>query len=189
MNNAQIILVDDQDNAIGTMEKLEAHRRGCLHRAFSIFILNSRGHMLLQQRAHNKYHSGGLWTNACCSHPRPGETIAAAAQRRLQEEMGFQCKLRKLFTFTYRSELENGLIEHEYDHVLLGIYDGIITPDPEEIEAYQYLSIAKITTLLNQSPNAFTSWFQLAFYKVGNIIEVKKTIQQYCSKPGEGYSS
>src|SRR5688572_13811853 len=113
----EVILVNEQDEVIGTMEKITAHRKAILHRAFSVFIFNSKGEMLLQQRAFNKYHSGGLWTNACCSHPAPGEHTADAAGRRLQEEMGFSASIQKIFEFTYFSEFENGLTEHEFDHV------------------------------------------------------------------------
>lgn len=117
---AQVILVNELDQETGLMEKMEAHEKGLLHRAFSVFIMNDQGDMLLQQRALDKYHSGGLWTNACCSHPLPGEAVEAAAHRRLSEEMGFDCPLRELFQFTYRTEFDNGLIEHEYDHVWTG---------------------------------------------------------------------
>ena len=120
-----MILVNERDEPLGSMEKMEAHRKGALHRAFSVFIFNSRGEMLLQQRALKKYHSGGLWTNACCSHPRPGETNEAAALRRLREEMGFDTSLQQIFSFTYRASFNNGLTEHEYDHVFAGIYDEI----------------------------------------------------------------
>lgn len=175
MNSNYIVLVNEQDRAVGTVEKLAAHELGYLHRAFSIFIMDNNGNMLLQQRALNKYHSGGLWTNACCSHPMPGETIEAAAQRRLQEEMGFQCPLHKIFEFTYKSHLENGLIEHEYDHVLLGIYEGTITCDPAEVKDYQYKPVTEITGLLEHSPAMFTKWFQLSFHKViEHLNDVKK---------------
>src|SRR4249919_2599143 len=113
----EVILVNEQNEAIGTMEKMEAHRKALLHRAFSVFIFNSKGEMLLQQRALNKYHSGGLWTNACCSHPRPGELIEDAATRRLKEELGFETPLKKIFQFTYQASFDNGLTEHEFDHV------------------------------------------------------------------------
>lgn len=166
MNNTHVIIVDEQDSALGTMEKLKAHQQGFLHRAFSIFIMDKKGNMLLQQRALGKYHSGGLWTNACCSHPIPGETVEAAAYRRLQEEMGFRCPLRKLFEFTYHSQLDNNLTEHEYDHVLLGVYEGSLHPDPEEVLDCRYWPLEEITDALQQSPDLFTSWFRLAFHRV-----------------------
>lgn len=170
MNNTHVVLVDEADKAVGTMDKLEAHRQGRLHRAFSIFILNSKGEMLLQQRALGKYHSGGLWTNACCSHPMPDESVEAAALRRLREEMGFACPLHRLFAFTYRSQLDNGLIEHEYDHVLLGTYDGVISPAPEEVQDYRYLAVPEIEALLEAAPATFTSWFRLVFHRVAEHL-------------------
>src|ERR1700744_2758864 len=121
MVREEVILVDEADVQLGTMEKIEAHRKALLHRAFSVFIFNSKGEMLLQQRAAEKYHSPGLWTNACCSHPRPGEETQAAAMRRLMEELGFTLELEKIFDFTYRSEFENGLTEFEFDHVFVGL--------------------------------------------------------------------
>lgn len=163
---SQVILVNEQDEATGVMEKMEAHRQGVLHRAFSVFILNEAGEMLLQQRALGKYHSGGLWTNTCCSHPLPGETVEAAAHRRLFEEMGFDCALTSLFNFTYRTEFDNGLIEHEFDHVLAGTYNGAVNPDPAEVNTYRYLSLDTVSRLLQEDPAQFTSWFQLAFPKV-----------------------
>ncbi|WP_118951592.1 isopentenyl-diphosphate Delta-isomerase [Taibaiella helva] len=170
MNPSHIILVDEQDNEIGTVEKLAAHQRGYLHRAFSVFIVDRKGNMLLQQRAFDKYHSGGLWTNACCSHPNPGEAIEAAAHRRLREEMGFQCPLDKLFEFTYHSHLENGLIEHEYDHVFIGIHEGTIEPDPAEVHSYRYSPIGEISSLVASTPQVFTSWFLLAFPNVARCL-------------------
>src|SRR6186713_1579239 len=124
MENDKVILVSEHDDMVGIMDKMEAHKQGLLHRAFSVFIFNSKGEMLLQQRAFNKYHSGGLWTNACCGHPSPGEQTVAAARRRLMEEMGFTTGLEELFDFTYQHAFENGLTEHEYDHVFAGTWDA-----------------------------------------------------------------
>ncbi|SHN27882.1 isopentenyl-diphosphate Delta-isomerase [Chitinophaga sp. CF418] len=169
---AQVILVNELDQETGLMEKMEAHEKGLLHRAFSVFILNDQGDMLLQQRALDKYHSGGLWTNACCSHPLPGETVEAAAHRRLSEEMGFDCPLRELFQFTYRTEFDNGLIEHEYDHVWAGTYNGAINPDPREVHAYSYLPVNEIIRLMAEVPEQFTSWFRLAFPRVIDQLRV-----------------
>jgi len=135
----EVILVDESDKPLGVMEKMEAHRKALLHRAFSVFILNSKGEMLLQQRSVTKYHSGGLWTNACCSHPRPGEDTGQAAGRRLAEELGFTTQLEEVFDFTYKSEFENGLTEYEYDHVFVGYYDEDIHPDPAEVCAYKFM--------------------------------------------------
>ena len=122
----EVVLVNEKDEAIGTMEKMAAHEKALLHRAFSVFVFNKNGDLLMQQRAHSKYHSGGLWTNTCCSHPRPGEHVADAANRRLQEEMGFTTSLNKAFDFTYKAAFDNGLTEHEFDHVFIGIYEGPI---------------------------------------------------------------
>ncbi|PWV56509.1 isopentenyl-diphosphate Delta-isomerase [Chitinophaga sp. S165] len=169
---AQVILVNELDEETGLMEKMEAHEKGLLHRAFSVFIFNDQGEMLLHQRALDKYHSGGLWTNACCSHPLPGETVEAAAHRRLSEEMGFDCPLRALFQFTYRTEFDNGLIEHEYDHVWVGTYNGAINPDPREVHAYHYLPVNEIIRLMAEVPEQFTSWFRLAFQRVIDQLRV-----------------
>lgn len=162
----EVILVNERDEPIGTMEKMEAHRKAVLHRAFSVFIFNSKGDMLLQQRALTKYHSGGLWTNACCSHPYPGEATADAASRRLREELGFTVPLRKIFEFTYQSTFENGLVEHEYDHVFTGVYNAAIRPNPEEVQDYSYQSPEEITQALQSHPQKFTAWFHIAFPKV-----------------------
>lgn len=162
----QVILVNERDEVTGVMEKMEAHQKGLLHRAFSVFIWNDNGEMLIHQRALDKYHSGGLWTNACCSHPFPGEATADAAHRRLLEEMGFDCPLSAAFQFTYRTDFDNGLIEHEFDHVLVGTYNGSIHPNPQEVHAYKYLPVAEITRLIQEQPAQFTSWFKLAFPKV-----------------------
>ncbi|MBO9732320.1 MAG: isopentenyl-diphosphate Delta-isomerase [Chitinophaga sp.] len=162
MKSPDVILVNEHDEAIGAMEKMEAHYKGLLHRAFSVFIINDAGEILLQRRALEKYHSPGLWTNTCCSHPYPGESTAAAAHRRLQEEMGFDCDMQEIFTFTYRAEFDNGLTEHEFDHVLLGTYNGNISPNPSEVCDYQYLSSAHIIELMEKDPDSFTVWFHRA---------------------------
>jgi isopentenyl-diphosphate delta-isomerase len=166
-----VILVNEQDEPVGTMEKLEAHQKGLLHRAFSVFVVNKNGEMLLQQRAQDKYHSGGLWTNTCCSHPLPGEDDLAAAHRRLMEEMGFDCELKEIFSFTYRAAFDNGLTEHEFDHVFFGRYDGAVLPDAAEVQATQYLSLDAIRQLLLAEPETFTHWFHLAFPKIAAFIE------------------
>src|SRR5580698_2348676 len=159
----EVILVDGCDQPIGVMEKMAAHRQAVLHRAFSVFIFNSRGEMLLQQRARQPYHSAGLWTNACCSHPRPGEDTREAAIRRLREELGFTTALFKLFEFTYRTAYDNGLTEFEFDHVFVGTYDQEISPDQTEVSDYRYRSMPEIEAELNSAPEAYSSWFQLAF--------------------------
>lgn len=162
----EVILVDINDLEIGVMEKIEAHEKALLHRAFSIFLFNSKGDMLLQQRAYTKYHSGGQWTNTCCSHPRPGELTLEAANRRLLEEMGIQTQLNKVFDFTYQAPFDNGLVEHEYDHVFVGEYEGIIEPNPEEVADFKFESLQKIEENIQSAPQDFTPWFKIAFPKV-----------------------
>lgn len=157
-----MILVNERDQEIGTMEKLEAHYAPQLHRAFSVFVFNNRGQMLLQQRALNKYHSGGLWTNTCCSHPSPGEKTDVAAKRRLEEEMGITTPLIKAFDFIYQASFANGLTEYEYDHVFIGEYDGAISPAREEVENYCYKSFDEIKSDLQQTPWMYTEWFKIA---------------------------
>src|SRR3954467_7388994 len=159
----QVILVSENDQAIGTMEKMEAHRKGVLHRAFSVFIFDRQGKMLLQQRALHKYHSGGLWTNACCSHPRPGEETALAASRRLKEELGFETSLQPMFQFTYKAEFENGLTEYEFDHVFFGMYEGAVVQNEEEVMNFQYETVERIAEQIRLQPGNFTAWFRIAF--------------------------
>lgn len=166
MNIQEVILVDESDARVGTMEKMEAHHRGVLHRAFSVFIFNSSGEMLLQQRAAMKYHSAGLWTNACCSHPFPGEETHAAATRRLHEELGFTTPLEKIFDFVYRAEMENGLIEHEFDHVFTGQYDGPVMPEPTEVSDVCFQDPLAIRKSLEQHPERYTTWFRIAFPRI-----------------------
>jgi isopentenyl-diphosphate delta-isomerase len=162
----EVILVNEHDEQIGTMEKMEAHRKAVLHRAFSVFIFNTKGEMLLQQRAKHKYHSAGLWTNACCSHPSPGEDTLTAANRRLIEEMGFSTPLEKMFEFTYKTHYDNGLTEHEFDHVFTGKFEGTIKPDPEEVQDYCFKSLDEIQLSLQSHPAKYTSWFHIAFPKL-----------------------
>lgn len=156
-----VILVDQQDKAMGRMEKMRAHREAKLHRAFSVMIFNRQKEMLLQRRARKKYHSGGKWTNACCSHPRPGERTVAAAHRRLKEEMGFDCALREKAAFIYRARFSNGLCEHEYDHIFTGRYDGAIKPDPAEVEDYRWLKISDLRRDIKNHPRKYTPWFRI----------------------------
>lgn len=166
MEITEVILVDGKDQPCGAMEKMEAHRLGVLHRAFSIFIFSSHGELLLQQRAIEKYHSGGLWTNTCCSHPFPGEETENAAARRLREELGFETKLKKIFDFVYKADFDNGLIEHEFDHVFTGQYEGEIRMNPEEVKAVCYKRMPDIRDELMADPALYTAWFRLAFPKV-----------------------
>lgn len=161
-----VILVNDCDEETGTMEKMEVHRKGLLHRAFSVFIFDSTGRMLLQQRAAEKYHGGLLWTNACCSHPFPGECVNEAAVRRLAEELNFTTPLKKIFSFTYIAEVENGLTEHEYDHVFAGEYEGVVNFNRKEVAAVAYYRMDEVTALLKECPALFTSWFKLAFPQI-----------------------
>lgn len=172
----QVILVDENDSMYGTMEKMEAHKKGVLHRAFSIFIFNGKGQLLMQQRAAGKYHSAGLWTNTCCSHPRPGEDTTVAALRRLEEEMGFVTSLDKAFDFTYRSVFDNGLTEHEFDHVMVGYYDGSFKPDPAEVSNYAYWDMEEAETMLQTSPELFTTWFHIAFPAIKDWCRTNKVL-------------
>ena len=166
MKIVQVILVDENDQQCGSIEKMEAHQKGLLHRAFSVFIFNSKGELLLQQRALDKYHSGGLWTNACCSHPEPGEETMNAAQRRLNEEMGFNIPLEKIFDFVYKAEFENGLKEYEFDHVFVGEYNGKINFNNEEVMDHRYMEMEWIRQSLKSEPEKYTAWFHLAFPKI-----------------------
>lgn len=161
-----VILVDERDNEIGQMEKLAAHESGDLHRALSVFLFNSKGELLLQQRAWAKYHSPGLWTNTCCSHPRPGESSKDAAIRRLQEEMGMSCEIEKAFDFIYRAEFENGLIEHELDHVFIGSTDELPTINPEEVESWRYVSKESLIADIANNPDNYTVWFKICLPRV-----------------------
>jgi isopentenyl-diphosphate Delta-isomerase len=162
----EVILVNEQDEQTGTIEKMEAHRKALLHRAFSIFIFNTKGEMLLQQRAMGKYHSPGLWTNTCCSHPRPGEEVGEAASRRLKEEMGIDTVLHKKFDFIYRTEFDNGLTEFEFDHVYTGMYSGTLNPDKQEVQDYCFRSMEDIDQDLLRRPEKYSAWFRIAFPKL-----------------------
>lgn len=162
----QVILVDENDNQIGLMEKMEAHQKGLLHRAFSVFVFNDKNQMLLQRRALSKYHSGGLWTNTCCSHPRDGESIVEAGTRRLREEMGFECELKSIFSFIYKAELDNDLTENELDHVLIGSWDNIPTPNPDEVDDWKYISLEDLVDDIETHPENYTVWFKLVFDRV-----------------------
>ena len=163
MSEQQMILVDENDAPIGTLGKDEVHRKGLLHRAFSVFIFDTEGRMLLQQRAATKYHGALLWTNACCSHPFPGEDTLAAAQRRLREELGFSIPLQKIFCFTYRAQVENNLIEHEFDHVFVGEYEGPMQLNAAEVAGVSFKAVDEIKLALKIQPANFTTWFRLAF--------------------------
>ena len=160
----QVVLVDEQDVAIGTRGKLDVHRSGELHRAFSVFAFDAQDRLILQQRAEEKYHSGGLWTNTCCSHPRPGEPVLEAVARRLREEMGIEgCDLEHQFTFIYRAEVGNGLVEHELDHVVFARHTGAADPDPGEVMAWRALSIDELDRELSDAPDRFTKWLRICW--------------------------
>jgi isopentenyl-diphosphate delta-isomerase len=159
MTEERVILVDEKDREIGTKEKLATHRDGDLHRAFSILVFDDHGQLLLQRRAASKYHSALLWSNTCCGHPRPGESLEHAAHRRLVEEMGFDCDLSVEASFIYRAELENGLIENELDHVLVGRFIGIPDPCPQEVEAWRWTKLADLSDDMRQRPKLYTAWF------------------------------
>ncbi len=161
-----VILVDELDTEIGTMEKMEAHEKALLHRAFSIFIFNDNREMLLQQRAFSKYHSGGLWSNACCSHPKPKEDILVAANRRLKEELGIETTLTKIFNFTYKAEFENGLTEHEFDHVFIGSYNGSINSNDDEVEDYAFVPLDALEKTMQENSEAYTEWFKIVYPKL-----------------------
>jgi isopentenyl-diphosphate delta-isomerase len=156
----EVILVDENDAILGTAEKIEAHLEGKLHRAFSIFILDSSGRLLLQKRAHTKYHSAGLWSNSCCSHPRPGESTAAAAHRRLKEEMGFDCELEKVFELVYRVRLDKDFIEYEFDHIFVGSFDGEPVPDPNEVEDWSWVTAETLVSEIRLHPDRYSYWLK-----------------------------
>lgn len=158
-----INLVDKGGKRIGSMEKIEAHKRAVLHEAFSIFVFDSDGRLLLQRRALGKYHSGGLWTNTCCSHARVGEDLTEAVNRRLQEEMGFKTKLQEVYQFTYKVNFDNGLSEHEYDHVFVGRYIGPVNPDPEEVADFKWISKEELLQDINVHPEHYTYWMNEIF--------------------------
>lgn len=166
-----LVLVNEQDEQVGIMEKMEAHRKAFLHRAFSVFLFNSKGEMLLQRRALNKYHSGGLWTNTCCSHPYPDETPQAAAVRRLQEELGLTADIQPAFSFIYKAVLDNELTEYEYDHVFVGRYDGAVELNEEEVGDYCYKSMADLLRHVDQHPAQYTEWFKIALPLLGNYLK------------------
>ena len=165
-----VILVDKEDNELGFMEKMEAHQKGLLHRAFSVFIFNSKGELLLQQRADAKYHSAGLWTNTCCSHPVPGENVPEAASRRLMEEMGITAKLIPVFQFLYETKFENGLIEHEFDHVLFGISNEHPNINVFEVQNWKYINMETLAIELETKPQNYTAWLKLCFVSVNKYI-------------------
>lgn len=174
MIEENVILVNEQDEEIGLMPKLEAHEKAVLHRAFSVFILNSKNEIMLQQRAHHKYHSPLLWTNTCCSHQRAGETNIEAGTRRLYEEMGFKAELKELFHFIYKAPFDNGLTEHELDHVMIGYYNEDPSINPEEVEAWKWMGIDDVKSDMVSSPEQYTVWFKIIFDEFYHFLEDHK---------------
>lgn len=165
MDEEQVILVNELDEKIGLMPKLEAHQKALLHRAFSVFIFNDANELMLQQRALHKYHSPGLWTNTCCSHQRDGETSLEAGKRRLQEEMGFTTSLRETTAFIYKAPFDNGLTEHEYDHILIGEFNEPPLINKEEVAAWKWMTIEDVKEDIQRNPQLYTEWFKIIFDK------------------------
>ncbi|WP_442844748.1 isopentenyl-diphosphate Delta-isomerase [Leeuwenhoekiella sp. H156] len=171
MTEELVILVDEHDNQVGLMPKMEAHEKALLHRAFSVFVFNKDKELMIQQRALSKYHSPGLWTNTCCSHQREGESNIAAGKRRLMEEMGFTTDLAENISFIYKAPFDNGLTEHEFDHILTGTFDGEPNLNPEEVAAWKWISLPDVKTDIEQNPHIYTEWFKIIFEKFYNHIE------------------
>jgi len=161
-----VILVDENDCEIGLMEKMEAHVKGVLHRAFSVFVFNNDGDLIIQQRAYSKYHSPGIWANTCCSHPRQGEKVIDAAHRRLKEEMGFDTELKEVFSFLYKADVGQGLIEHELDHVIIGVYNESPKINDQEVASWKALPVQEIRDLIKINPEQYAEWFKIAFEQV-----------------------
>ena len=166
-----VVLVDQDDQKLGLMEKQQAHVAGLLHRAFSVFVFNFKGELMIQQRAASKYHSPTLWTNTCCSHPRDNETYEQAAHRRLEEEMGFDCELEYKFNFIYKAHLENDLIEHELDHVFIGTFDDEPKLNPDEVMAYRWVELDDLKKDMEKNPQNYTAWFKIIFEHYVSYIE------------------
>ncbi|MCK5637893.1 MAG: isopentenyl-diphosphate Delta-isomerase [Flavobacteriaceae bacterium] len=163
MTEEQVILVNENDEQLGLMPKMEAHEKARLHRAFSVFVFNDNGELLLQQRAADKYHSPTLWTNTCCSHQRDGESNIEAGKRRLQEEMGFVCDLKEVFWFVYKAPFDNGLTEHELDHVMVGYFNGYPEINKDEVESYKWMTLEDVKTDIKNHPEYYTEWFKIIF--------------------------
>ena len=174
MKEEQVILVNENDEPIGLMNKMEAHEKAVLHRAFSVFVLNDNNEVMLQQRAHHKYHSPLLWTNTCCSHQRAGETNIEAGKRRLFEEMGFEVELKELFHFIYKAPFDNVLTEHELDHVMIGYYNGEPIINDEEVESWKWMKIEEIKDNMIQNPAIYTVWFKIIFDEFYHYLEEHK---------------
>ena len=165
MEEEKVILVNEKDEQIGLMPKMEAHEKALLHRAFSVFVFNEQNELMIQQRAFGKYHSPGLWTNTCCSHQREGESNVEAGKRRLQEEMGFSTELKDTISFIYKAPFDNGLTEHEFDHILVGNYNGEPNLNPEEVNAWKWMSLEDLKSDMEKHPQLYTEWFKIIFEK------------------------
>ena len=177
--NEFLILVDENDKQWGKLEKNLVHRLGLLHRAFSVFIFNYKGELLLQQRADEKYHSGGLWTNTCCSHPQFGEEIADAISRRLMEEMGMHCKTNFVFSFLYKAGFDNGLTEHEFDHVYFGISDELPLPEKSEVKDWKYMNISAVEKDIANHPEAYTEWLKICLPQVKKYVNKQTKLKSH----------
>jgi isopentenyl-diphosphate delta-isomerase len=171
MAKEKVILVNEKDEQIGLMEKIEAHEKALLHRAFSVFVFNEKGETMIQQRALSKYHSPGLWTNTCCSHQREGETNIQAGKRRLQEEMGFSTDLKDTISFIYKAPFDNGLTEHEFDHILVGKFEGEPNLNPDEVADWKWISLEEVEKDMQERPDIYTEWFKIIFDKYYSYIK------------------
>ncbi|MHA7842924.1 MAG: isopentenyl-diphosphate Delta-isomerase [Winogradskyella sp.] len=175
MKEEQVILVDENDNKIGLMPKMEAHEKALLHRAFSVFVFNDKNELMLQQRALHKYHSPGLWTNTCCSHQRDGESNLEAGKRRLEEEMGFVTELEETISFIYKAPFDNGLTEHEYDHIMIGYYNDEPNINEDEVADWKWMNLEDVKVDITSHPENYTAWFKIIFDKFYESINVKKS--------------
>jgi len=171
MEEEKVILVNEKDEPIGLMPKMEAHEKGLLHRAFSVFVFNDKNELMLQQRALSKYHSPGLWTNTCCSHQREGESNIQAGKRRLQEEMGFTTNLKDTMAFIYKAPFDNGLTEHEFDHILVGNFNDLPNLNPQEVSAWKWMKLEEVKTDMKNHPERYTEWFKIIFDKYYQSIQ------------------
>ena len=174
MEEEKVILVNENDEQIGLMNKMEAHEKAVLHRAFSVFVFNNKNELMLQQRAAHKYHSPLLWTNTCCSHQRNGETNLEAGKRRLQEEMGFECDLKEVTSFIYKASFDNGLTEHELDHIMIGYFNDAPIINKDEVEAYKWMTLEDVKNDMITNPSLYTEWFKIIFanyYSHINTVE------------------
>lgn len=174
MIEEKVILVNERDEPIGLMPKMEAHEKALLHRAFSVFIFNDNNDLMIQQRALHKYHSPGLWANTCCSHQRDGESNIEAGMRRLQEEMGFVTPLKETTSFIYKAPFDNGLTEHEYDHIMIGYYNEAPEINPDEVADWKWMSLEALKSDIKETPQLYTAWFKIIFDKFYNYINVSK---------------